>query len=85
MAQFDVYRNRGRQREVIPFVVAVQSSLYDDYSRRVVIPLVRASALGNVANARLNPIFKIKTSLSCCIRSRLFRCPSVSWVSRLHL
>ena len=60
MAQFDVYRNRGRQREVIPFVVAVQSSLYDDYGRRVVVPLVRASALDNIANVRLNPTFKIK-------------------------
>jgi toxin CcdB len=60
MAQFDVYRNIGRQREVIPFVVAVQSSLYGDYSRRVVIPLVKASVLGGIANRRLNPTFKIK-------------------------
>jgi len=60
MAQFDVYRNTGRQREIIPFIVAVQSSLYDDYGRRVVIPLVKASALGTIANPRLNPTFKIK-------------------------
>jgi toxin CcdB len=60
MAQFDVYRNNGRQREVIPFVVTVQSSLYDDYARRVVVPLVKASALGNIASPRLNPTFKIK-------------------------
>jgi len=60
MAQFDVYRNTGRQREAVPFIVAVQSSLYDDYGRRVVIPLVKASALGIIANPRLNPTFKIK-------------------------
>jgi toxin CcdB len=59
MAQFDVYRNTGRQREIIPFIVAVQSSLYDDYGRQVVIPLVKASALGTIANPRLNPTFKI--------------------------
>ena len=29
MAQFDVHRNTGKQRETIPFVVVVQSSLYD--------------------------------------------------------
>ena len=60
MAQFDVYRNSGKHRDVIPFVVAVQSSLYDDYDRRVVVPLVRTSALGTLASPRLNPTFKIK-------------------------
>lgn len=45
MAQFDVHRNTGRLRDSIPFVVLVQSSLYDDYRRRVVVPLVRRSLL----------------------------------------
>jgi hypothetical protein len=39
---------------------AVQSSLYDDYGRRAVIPLVKASTVGIIANPRLNPTFKIK-------------------------
>jgi hypothetical protein len=39
MAQFDVHRNPGRHRDRIPFVVVVQSSLYDGYRRRVVVPL----------------------------------------------
>src|SRR5437763_329620 len=60
MAQFDVYRNSGKHRDVIPFVVAVQSSLYDDNDRRVVVPLVRTSALGTLASPGLNPTFKIK-------------------------
>jgi toxin CcdB len=60
MAQFDVYRNSGKHRDVIPFVVAVQSSLYDDYDRRVVVPLVRTSALGTLASLWLNPTFKVK-------------------------
>ena len=60
MAQFDVHRNPGRHRNSIPFVVIVQSSLYDDYRRRVVVPLVRESALGNLANPRLNPTFQIE-------------------------
>jgi hypothetical protein len=47
MAQFDVFKNTGKQRLVIPFVVSVQSALYDNLRRRVVIPLVDCPALGN--------------------------------------
>ena len=60
MAQFDVHRNPGRHRDSIPFVVIVQSTLYDDYRRRVVVPLVNKSSLGKVVNARFNPTFRIK-------------------------
>ena len=60
MAQFDVHRNPGRHRDSIPFVIVVQSSLYDDYRRRVVVPLVRESLLGTVANPRFNPTFRIE-------------------------
>jgi toxin CcdB len=60
MAQFDVHRNTGRHRDTIPFVVVVQSSLYDNYRRRVVVPLVKKSSLGIVANPRFNPTFRVK-------------------------
>ena len=60
MAQFDVHRSKGRNREDIPFVVLVQSSLFDDYRRRVVVPLVRKSALGRVGHATFNPTFRIE-------------------------
>jgi toxin CcdB len=64
MAQFDVHRNTGKQRDRIPYVVVVQSALFDDYGRRVVVPLVKVSAVGKIANARFNPVFKIgKTSV----------------------
>ena len=62
MAQFDVHRNEGALRAAIPFVVVVQSSLFDRYRRRVVLPLVRASALtagAVVAGSRMNPTFEI--------------------------
>jgi len=59
MAQFDVHRNRGPGREAIPFVVVVQSSLYDEYSRRVVVPLVRKSYLNKVSHPRFNPTFRV--------------------------
>lgn len=60
MAQFDVHRNIGRHRDEIPYVVLVQSSLYDGYRRRVVVPLVRKSVLGKIGNPRFNPPFKIE-------------------------
>lgn len=60
MAQFDVHRNTGKHKDTIPFVVVVQSSQFDDYRRRVVIPLVRASAVGPTGFAAFNPAFKIR-------------------------
>ena len=63
MAQFDVHRNIGRQRETIPYVLIVQSSLFDGYRRRVVVPLVRRSALDGfaaLADLRMNPVFLVE-------------------------
>lgn len=63
MAQFDVHRNKGALRESIPFVVIVQSSLFDGYCRRVVVPLVRRTALpagASAAGSRMNPEFLIE-------------------------
>ena len=61
MPQFDVHRNTGRQRETIPFVVIVQSTLYDDYRRCVVVPLVRKELLGPIADQSFNPTFTIES------------------------
>lgn len=60
MGQFDVHRNPGANRESIPFVVVVQSSLFDAFRRRVVVPLVRKSLLGPIHQPRLNPSFTVK-------------------------
>ena len=65
MAQFDVHRNTGRQSEHIPYVVVVQSTLYDSYRRRVVVPLVRRTVLGAGAAlkvSRINPVFTIENT-----------------------
>jgi toxin CcdB len=62
MAQFDVHRNNGLQKASIPFVVLVQSALFDDYRRRLIVPLVRLSAMpvkSEIVGSRLNPQFKI--------------------------
>lgn len=60
MAQFDVHRNTGRQREIIPFVVVVQSALFNDYRRRVVVPLVRQDRLGPIADPAFNLSFTVE-------------------------
>ena len=60
MGQFDVHRNPGVNRESIPFVVVVQSSRFDDFRRRVVVPLVHKSLLGPIHQPRLNPTFTVK-------------------------
>lgn len=60
MTQFDVHRNKGPLKESIPFVVVVQSSLFDRYRRRMVVPLVRRSALPAqtaTVGSRMNPVF----------------------------
>lgn len=59
MAQFDVHRNLGQSRDSVPFVVIVQSSVFDDYRRRVVVPLVKKSHLGEVNHPRFNPAFTV--------------------------
>lgn len=44
-------------------MVVVQSAQFDDYRRRVVVPLVRRSALPRrspLAGSRMNPVFKVK-------------------------
>jgi toxin CcdB len=60
MAQFDVHRNIGRHRDAIPFVVVVQSSQFDGYRRRAVVPLVRKSSVGKLSHASFNPAFKVR-------------------------
>ncbi len=60
MAQFDVHRNAGKHKDTIPYVVVVQSSQFDDYRRRVVVPLVKATVLGKINPVRFNPTFRIR-------------------------
>lgn len=59
MAQFDVHRNSGKHKDPIPFVVVAQSSQLDRYRRRVVVPLVREAAIGDISYPGFNPGFTI--------------------------
>ena len=62
MAQFDVHRNKGSQKDSIPFVVVIQSARFDAYRRRVVVPLVlrqNAPVGASMSGSRMNPIFSV--------------------------
>ena len=63
MNQFDVYRNLGRNRNDIPYVVVVQSSYFGQSRRRVVVPLVSERAMQKIAElpaSPINPVFVIE-------------------------
>jgi toxin CcdB len=60
MAQFDVHRNPGRHTESTPFVVVVQSSQFDGFRRRVVVPLALAAEVGKAPFPSFNPSFRIE-------------------------
>ena len=56
MAQFGVFRNPGRQREIIPFVVVLQNARFDRGGTRFVAPMVR-SEVARIAEHYLAPRF----------------------------
>jgi toxin CcdB len=58
MPQFDVYANPGRNADLIPFLLDVQSDLLDPLETRLVAPLVDATRAKAIS--RLNPAFVIE-------------------------
>ena len=56
MAQFGVYRNPNSQTSAdYPFLLDVQSELFEDMHTRVVVPLTKAPALAEFPMAYLTP------------------------------
>ncbi len=53
MPQFDVYASPGRNADLIPFLLDVQSDLLDPLETRLVAPLVDATRAKAIS--RLNP------------------------------
>lgn len=60
MAQFDVHRNPGRNREAIPYVVVVQSRRFDGHARRLVAPLLAAGVAGASGYPEMAPRFEVE-------------------------
>lgn len=59
MAQYDVFRNPGKN-QAIPYVVDIQSPSLAGYYRRMVIPLVLRTELKQVHHLTLNPVFMVE-------------------------
>lgn len=60
MAQYDVYRNPNpATRARIPFLLDVQSDLFDTLATRIVVPLCVPDVLAGKPAERLNPEFKV--------------------------
>ncbi len=67
MARFDVHRNPGASKEVVPYLLNIQSPLLDDLATRVVVPLRRAATLGLVASpVRLMPPLAVE-GIACLL------------------
>ncbi len=58
MAQFDVHRSPARNRAV-PFVVVIQSRIFDHLPTRLVAPLADVAAFQR-ATPRFTPLFRIE-------------------------
>lgn len=59
MARFDIYENSNPlTRAEVPYLLDVQADLLDNLATRVVVPLVKLSAMGKAAK-HLNPQFTI--------------------------
>jgi toxin CcdB len=56
MSQFDVHRNIGRQAVQVPYVVVVQSAVFDARRRRVVVPLVAGDLLARQVDLPASPV-----------------------------
>ena len=61
MAQFVVFRNPGRQRDSIPYVVVLQNDRFDRGVTRFVAPVVRTSLIAIDVHV-LAPRFTIEAS-----------------------
>jgi len=63
MAQLDVYLNpNSSTSQTIPYLLDVQADLLDRLATRVVVPLVRAEAMG-LSASKLNPKFTVDNNV----------------------
>ncbi len=65
MAQYDVYRNSSASTSAeFPFLLEVQSNLFKDSTRAVIVPLVMARSLSQ-PDKLLNPEFEVDGDTVC--------------------
>lgn len=60
MAQYDIYRNpSARSRDSVPYVVDVQSAMFDGLRTRLIVPLSRVGSNAPGLPRRLIPVFVV--------------------------
>lgn len=60
MARFDVYRNAGKHKASVPFLLDIQSDHLHSLQTRIVVPLRLTTQLPNAEFPKdLNPVFLI--------------------------
>lgn len=61
MSQFTVFENKNPStKKTYPYLVEIQSNLFDEIRTTVVIPLCKASKMVDAIIAKLCPVVKIK-------------------------
>lgn len=62
MPQFSVYKNKNPStRSAYPYLVDIQSDLLSELKTRVVVPLVKLTALGKKPIQHLTPIIEVES------------------------
>jgi toxin CcdB len=74
MAQFDIHRNMGKAKAVVPYLMLLQSSRFDKSPHRIVAPLPLGE-LFRVEHPDLHPSFMIEGRTVVMDPLRLFSAP----------
>ncbi|MGB9095147.1 CcdB family protein [Erwinia sp.] len=59
MKQFSIYRNQGRNRQVYPYFIDIQSDLLSHLATRLVMPLAHKQASNSQVKS-LTPVMRIE-------------------------
>ncbi|MEW5973781.1 MAG: CcdB family protein [Pseudomonadota bacterium] len=74
MAQFDIYRNDGHDRKTFPYVMAVQSDLFEDTRSIIVIPLIAPENVDRV-HPRFQPRITLAGETWACVTQLMTAVP----------
>lgn len=89
MAQFDIYRNKGKGRENYPYFMSLQHDLFDGLNTRLVVPLADISAL--IPTRGIHPVLSVDgqdhlllTDLITSVESKRLDTAPVASARHLH-
>lgn len=83
MARFDAYRNANKAtRDDFPYLLDVQADLFEQLHTRLVVPLMKRSAVGATLS-RLNPVLNVEGKTVVMITTDLAGVPLTALGSRV--